>query len=186
MKLTMQTRYSIVFLLPLLLGLLNLRVVHAETALGAPVTRPDAGLTITAAYEAPLSVDGSDTSNQPLFLSPDKADLFLAVNIRGGKGNKNGFGVGEFIPYLSVSYTLQRHGGGELQRGYLHSLVGPKGMRYGNNVKLSGSGSYTLTLTIEPPIKVGFGRHTDLETGVSKWWKQIQVEWPLEYSALAK
>jgi len=185
-KVIIQKHYLVVFVMLLLVGLLNLRTVQAETPLGAPVTRPDAGLTISAAYEAPLAVEGSDTSNQPLFLSPDKANLFLAVNIRAGKGNKNGFGVGEFIPYLSVSYTLQRQGGGEVQRGYLHSLVGPKGMRYGNNVKLSGSGPYTLALTIEPPIKVGFGRHTDLETGVSRWWRQLQVEWPLVYSALAK
>ena len=186
MKLTTQTHYSAFFVIFLLVGLLNLRLVQAETPLGAPVTKPDAGLTITAAHEAPVAVEGSDTSNQPLFFPSDKADLFLAVNIRGGKGNKNGFGAGEFIPYLSVSYTVQRQGGGEVQRGYLHALVGPKGMRYGNNVKLSGTGTYTLTLTIEPPIKVGFGRHTDLETGVSRWWKPLQAEWPLEYSALAK
>ncbi len=186
MKVTIQTHYSLMLLMLLLVGLFDLPVVQAETPLGALVTRPDAGLTITASYEAPLALEGSNASNQPLFLSPDKADLFLAVNIRAGKGNKNGFGAGEFIPYLTVSYTLQRQGGGETLRGYLHSLVGPKGMKYGNNVKLTGFGSYALTLTIEPPIKVGFGRHTDLETGVSRWWKQLQVEWPLEYSALAK
>lgn len=186
MKVTIRKHYLVFFIALLLVFLLNLRALKAETPLGAPVARPDAGLTIAAAHEAPVAVEGSDTSNQPLFLSPDKGDLFLAVNIRGGKGNKNGLGVGEFIPYLSVSYSLQRQGGGEVQRGYLHALVGPKGMRYGNNVKLSGSGTYTLILTIEPPIKVGFGRHTDLETGVSRWWKQLQVEWPLEYSALAK
>ncbi len=186
MKITIQIHCLVIFVMVLIVGLLNLRSAQAEAPLGAPVTRQDAGLTITASYEAPLALEGSNASNQSLFLSPNKADLFLAVNIRGAKGNKNGFGVGEFIPYLSVSYTLQRQGGGEVQRGYLHSLVGPKGMRYGNNVKLSGSGPYTLGLTIEPPIKVGFGRHTDLETGVSRWWKQLQVEWPLENSVLAK
>ena len=172
----------------LLVGPIGLSAAEApkEVSLGAPINRQDAGLTITASYEAPLAVEGSNPSDPPLFLPPDKADLFLAIDIRGGKGNKNGFGAREFIPYLSVSYMLRRQAGSEVQQGHLHPLVGPKGMRYGNNVKLSGSGPYTLALTIEPPIKVGFGRHTDLETGVSRWWRQLQVEWPLVYSALAK
>ncbi len=153
-----------------------------EVSLGTPVIRQDAALTITAAYEPPLRVEGADPAGQPFFLPADRADLFLTADIRGGKGNKNGFGAGEFIPYLSVSYTLQRQGSSQALQGQLRPLVAPQGMRYGNNVKLTGPGTYTLTLTIDPPIKVGFGRHTDLETGVSRWWKPFQVEWTLKHS----
>ena len=56
-------------------------------------------------------------------------------------------------------------------------------MRYGNNLRLPGPGAYTITLTIDPPVKVGFGRHTDLETGVSRWWNPVQVEWTLTHPA---
>lgn len=172
----------------LLVGPIGLSAAEApkEVSLGAPINRQDAGLTISASYEAPLSVEGMDSNGRPLFVSPDKADLFLTVNGRGAKGNKNGFGVGEFIPYLSVSYTLRRQGGGEVRQGQLLPLVTRQGMGYGNNVTLAGAGMYILSLTIEPPLKVGFGRHTDLETGVFRWWKPFQVEWTFQHSLSAK
>ena len=184
----MMTQYFGFFGALLLVSLTGLKGAEAAGAvsLGAPVNRQDAVLTIAAASEPPLRVEGADLTGQPLFVPPDKADFFLTVDIRGGKGNKNGFGAGEFIPYLSVSYTLQRQGGSEARQGQLHPLVTPQGMRYGNNVKLTGPGTYTLTLTIEPPAKVGLGRHTDLETGVSRWWKPFQVEWTFKHSESAK
>jgi len=99
------------------------------------------------------------------------------------KGSKNGFGAGEFVPYLSIAYRARRQDGGEAAQGRLHPLVTRDGMRYGNNVRLPGPGAYTITLTIDPPVKVGFGRHTDLETGVARWWSTMQVEWTLKHSA---
>ncbi len=179
----MRTQYFGFFAALLLVSLTGLKEAEAarEVSLGTPVNRQDAALTIAAAYEPPVRVEGTDASGRPLFLLPDKADLFLTVDIRAGKGNKNGFGAGEFIPYLSVSYTLQRRNSTRILQGQLHSLVTRQGMRYGNNVRLTGPGTYTLTLTVEPPIKVGFGRHTDLETGVSRWWKPFQIEWTLKY-----
>jgi len=168
----------------LLVGPIGLSAAEApkEVSLGAPINRQDAGLTISAGYEAPLTIEGVDSNGRPLFFSPDKAGLFLAVDARGARGNKNGFGAGEVIPYLSVSYALKRQGGGEVQQGQLHPLVTRQGLRYGNNIKLAGSGTYTLTLTVEPPIKVGFGRHTDMETGVARWWKPFRVEWTFQPS----
>ena len=175
-----ELRLSAALLLVSLTGL-NGAEAAREVSLGTPVIRQDAALTITAAYEPPLRVEGADPAEPSFFLPPDKADLFLTVDIRGGKGNKNGFGAGEFIPYLSVSYALQRQGSSQALQGQLRPLATPQGIRYGNNVKLTGPGIYSLTVTIEPPIKVGFGRHTDLETGVSRWWKPFQVEWPLKH-----
>ncbi len=166
----------------LLLSLVGLSGAEAGrgVSLGPSVIRQDAALTITAAYEPPLRVDGADPAGQPFFLPPDQADLFLTVDIRAGKRNKNGFGAGEFVPYLAVSYTLQRQGSPRALQGQLHPLVTGQGMRYANNVRLAGPGPYALTLTIEPPIKVGFGRHTDRETGVGRWWAPFQVVWTLK------
>ena len=144
-----------------------------------PMTRQEAGLVITVALTAPVAVEGTGPQGQPLFLAPGPADRFLAVDLRGARGNKNGFGVGEFIPYLTVAYALQRQGSPESRQGALHPLVTAQGLRYGNNVTLAGPGTCTLTLTIESPLKVGFGRHTDLETGVARWWKPFQAEWTI-------
>lgn len=157
-----------------------------EVTLGAPMTKQDAGLVMKATYSPPVAIEASGPRGQPLFLAPDKADLFLGVDVRAAKGNKNGYGAGEVVPYLTVAYALVRPGGSRPQRGQLHAVATTQGLRYGNNVKLSGPGIYTLTLTMESPLKVGFGRHTDLETGVGRWWKPFQAEWTLKYSGSAK
>lgn len=188
MQKTTMVRYFYLLGVLLLVGPIGLSAAEAprEVSLGAPLNRQDAGLTISASYEAPLSIEGMDSNGRPLFFSPDKTGLFLAVDVRGAKGNKNGFGSGEVVPYLSVSYTLRQQDRGEVQQGQLHPLVTRQGMKYGNNVKLAGPGTYILSLTIEPPLKVGFGRHTDLETGVARWWKPFQVEWTFQHSPSAK
>lgn len=188
MRKTTMVRCLHLLVMLLLVGLVDLSATEAakEVSLGAPIDRQDAGLAIAASYEAPLPIEGIDSTGRPLFLSPANADLFLVVDARGARGNKNGFGAGEFIPYLSVSYTLKRDGGPEAQQGQLHPLVARQGMRYGNNVKIAEPGTYTLSLTFEPPIKVGFGRHTDRETGVARWWKPFQVEWTFAYPLSTK
>lgn len=175
------TSRRIVALAHLLVTLLLALAVAAHVSAKAPVlgsmSQADAGLTVVAALEAPVAVDGIDGNGRPLFAAPDAASVFLAVDVRALKGNKNGFGAGEFVPYLSMSYRLRRQGGGEVGQGQLHPVVTPEGVRYGNNLTLPGPGSYAVTLAVEPPIKVGFGRHTDLETGVSRWWSPFEVEW---------
>jgi uncharacterized protein involved in high-affinity Fe2+ transport len=158
---------------------------HAEVV-GPTVTRAEAGLSIAAGYTAPERVEGTGVDGQAVFAPSDRAGVFLWVDVRAVKGNKNGFGAGEFIPYLSVSYAVRSQAGGEAQRGRLHALVGRQGLRYGNNVPITVPGRYTVVLTVEPPVKVGFGRHTDIETGVSRWWPPVQAEWTFDVARVAK
>lgn len=142
----------------------------------------DAGLTVAAALDAPVAIGGVDPGGRPLFAAPGAGSMLLAVDVRALKGNRNGFGAGDFVPYLSMAYRLRREGGEEAGQGRLHPLVTPDGLRYGNNVPFPGPGSYVITLAVEAPIAVGFGRHTDLETGVSRWWSPFEVEWRFVHS----
>ena len=180
---TTLARGSLLFGLLLGLGLLGVSTAIPKQAGLEPVSRREAGLTIAPSAQPPLAVEGTDAAGRPLFESPAGASLFLAVDVRALKGSKNGFGAGEFVPYLSIAYRARRQDGGEAAQGRLHPLVTRDGMRYGNNLRLPGPGAYTITLTIDPPVKVGFGRHTDLETGVARWWSTMQVEWTLKHSA---
>ncbi|OGK84351.1 MAG: hypothetical protein A2W08_02525 [Candidatus Rokubacteria bacterium RBG_16_73_20] len=179
----MLARGSLLLGLLLGVGLLDVSTAIPKEARLEPLARPEAGIAITPVSQPPLAVEGTDAAGRPLFASPAGASLFLAVDVRALKGNRNGFGAGEFVPYLSIAYRARRQDGGETAQGRLHPLVTRDGMRYGNNVRLPGPGAYTITLTIDPPVKVGFGRHTDLETGVARWWSTMQVEWTLKHSA---
>jgi len=182
---TMISRGALLFGILLLVGLVASSPAAPKEAAMESISRPEAGLSIVVGSQPPLAVEGADATGRPLFASPDGASLFLAVDVRAQKGNKNGFAAGEFIPYLSVSYRVRRQEGGDAGQGDLHPLITREGMRYGNNLKLPGPGAYTITVTIEPPVKVGFGRHTDLETGVSRWWSPFQVEWTLKHPRVA-
>ena len=85
------------------------------------------------------------------------------------------FAVGEWIPNLTVEYTLVKIDTGEKIEGHMSPMVANDGPHYGDNVKMLGAGRYKVTYRIENPLKQGFGRHTDRETGLgrgsrrSKW-----------------
>jgi hypothetical protein len=152
----------------------------AVISLGPAVARPEAGLTVAVEHGPPESVEGPAAGGGPMFLGVERAAGFLGVDVRALKGNRNGFGAGEFVPYLSVSYRVEPLGGGPGATGVLHPMVGPRGLRYGNNLPPLPPGRYRLTLTVEPPIRTGFGRHTDIETGVGRWWAPLGLEWSLD------
>jgi uncharacterized protein involved in high-affinity Fe2+ transport len=160
--------------------------VAQETSLGPAVTRPDIALTLKGEVGPAQAMAGADVSGGPVFVPAERAAFFLAVDVRAARGNKNGFGLNEFVPYLTVTYTLTPKAGGAPVQGQLHPFVGRQGLRYGNNVPAPGPAPYTVTVTIEPPIKTGFGRHTDMETGVARWWPPFQMDWAVNASRLAK
>ena len=101
----------LLFAILLLVGLVVPSTAAPKEAAMESVSRPEAGLTIVAGSQPPLAVQGPDAAGRPLFAAPDGASLFLAVDVRAQKGNKNGFGAGEFVPYLSVSYRARRQDG---------------------------------------------------------------------------
>ncbi len=157
-----------------------------EISLGPAVTRQDIALTVRGEIGPAQAIAGSDSAGGAAFVPAERAAFFLALDVRGARGNKNGFGLDEFVPYLTVTYTLTPRIGGPPVQGQLQPLVSRQGLRYGNNVPAPGPGPYTLTVTIEPPIKTGFGRHTDMETGVRRWWPPFQLELAVDASRVAK
>ena len=113
-----------------------------------------------------------------------QADVHLEADISATDGNKNGFGKGEWIPYLTINYTLVNKDTGEKQSGTFMPMVASDGPHYGANIKMAGVGNYTVTYQIEPPPKAGMHRHTDKETGVARWWKPIEVKFDFKYVGL--
>jgi uncharacterized protein involved in high-affinity Fe2+ transport len=115
-----------------------------------------------------------------------KADVHLEADIHANKGNKQGFQPGEWIPYLTVSYLLQKRKSDWHNFGTLMVMSANDGPHYGANVKLDGPGKYTLTFKIEPPPYASFFRHTDKETGVAAWWKPFIVQWTFAWAGNGK
>lgn len=131
---------------------------------------------IAAVYLAPI-----DMEPRGVDLPASLADLHMECDIHATKGNPNGFGAGEWIPYLTVSYRLENTDTGKIKTGTFMPMVAKDGPHYGSNLKMMGPGNYKLTYTIEPPSKQGFGRHTDEASGVGKWFQPFSVDFDFKY-----
>ncbi len=153
----------------------------AEYKIGAAQTRH--GMEIATLYLQPIEMEPAG-----MMRSTAQSDIHLEADIRATAENRNGFRDGAWVPYLSVRYELTKVGG-ETVSGDLMPMVASDGPHYGDNVKLSGAGSYKLRLTISPPGDAShahFGRHVDRETGVAEWFAPFALDYAFVYAGTGK
>ena len=152
-----------------------------EYPIGEPLQRH--GMIISAVYLQPV-----DMEPDGMMLPAAEADIHLEMDIFAGPGNLNGFAEGHWIPYLAVSYHLEKKGG-KIIEGELMPMVASDGPHYGNNVKLDGPGAYMLEYTVLPPTEnkhAHFGRHTDRLTGVKAWFRPLKIRFDFVYAGIGK
>jgi Uncharacterized protein probably involved in high-affinity Fe2+ transport len=148
-----------------------------EHPAGDPVTINE--MEIAAVYLQPI-----DMEPRGMGLAAAQSDIHLEADIHAIAGNKNGFGAGEWIPFLTINYTLTNTDTGKTQQGAFMPMVASDGPHYGANIKMMGVGNYKVTYRIDPPSKAGMHRHTDKETGVGRWWKPFDVSYTFKYTGL--
>jgi uncharacterized protein involved in high-affinity Fe2+ transport len=107
--------------------------------------------------------------------------VHLEIDVHATKEDKRGFKEDEWIPYLTISYTIEKIGTKFKKTGQLLPMTAGDGPHYANNVALMGDGDYQLTFHFEPPSKAGFIRHVDKETGVPDWWQPFSQTWTFHF-----
>ena len=112
--------------------------------------------------------------------------MHVEADIHASKGNENGFGAGDWIPYLNIHYKLMHIDSGKAVEGTFAPMVARDGPHYGATVRMLGKGKYKLVYQIQPPVASAFGRHTDAITGVAAWWKPFDVQWEFDYTGLPR
>ncbi|MDC0610912.1 iron transporter [Vibrio sp.] len=137
------------------------------------------GMEIAAVYLQPINMEP-----RGMGLPASKAEVHLEADIHALSGNKNGFGAGEWIPYLTVNYKLTNTDTGKSEEGTFMPMVASDGPHYGANINMLGVGNYKLTFHIDPPSKGGMYRHTDEETGVGRWFKPFDADYSFKYVGL--
>jgi uncharacterized protein involved in high-affinity Fe2+ transport len=118
-------------------------------------------------------------------MTAENSDIHLEAEIHAAQKSPQGFAKVNWIPYLWVKFELGKAGSDFVIRGDLTPMVDHDGSHYGGNVKLDGSGKYDLKLTVMPPSEnrhARFGRHTDVETGVSQWFEAFDVNFKFDFS----
>ncbi|MEH6576705.1 MAG: iron transporter [Amphritea sp.] len=129
---------------------------------------------------------------QPVMMQPmlpgmkKKADIHLEADISATADNKHGFSEGDWMPYLTITYTITKLGDDWKTIGTFMPMAAADGPHYASNIKLDGAGKYHLSYHIEPATRAGFYRHTDKETGIPKWWEPIDLEWDFVFSGFGK
>ncbi len=150
----------------------------AEFPIGEAVERN--GMEIGAVYLQPVMMEPMMPGMREL------TDIHLEADIHALKDNPNGFGPGDWVPYLGITYRIEKLQDKWETVGSFMAMVASDGPHYGANVKLNGSGKYRLSYHILPPPYQGFYRHTDKETGVAAWWDPFDVSWEFTYIGVGK
>jgi hypothetical protein len=104
----------------------------------------------------PMAPGQEDISNFDIHLEADISAL----------ENDLGYGVGDWIPYLTVDYSVVDEAtGNTAAEGTFMTMSASDGPHYGANIALPNAGTYDLTITIHNPAENGYLIHSDSETG---------------------
>ena len=136
----------------------------ADHPIGQPIEAN--GMKIAVAYIQAVTMDPQDE-----MCGPVEADIHMTAQIHAEKGNPLGFGEGQWIPNLGVTFEISRRGSAFDVKGTLVPMVAQGGPHYGRNLKLDGPGRYHVTLRVTPPSNRGFYRQT-VNEGVDEDWDQ--------------
>ena len=101
--------------------------------------------------------------NESTSYSAEDAYIHIEADI-SALDNDLGYGVGDWVPYLTVDYLIEDTDGKEVTSGTFMEMAASDGPHYGNNIKLD-PGTYNLTITIHSPGENGYLIHSDSETG---------------------
>jgi uncharacterized protein involved in high-affinity Fe2+ transport len=114
-------------------------------------------------------------------LSASQSDVHLEADI-SALDNDLGYGVGDFVPNLTVEYEIFQTSGWRAE-GTFMPMNASDGPHYGANVKLNGVGEYTVRFRIRNPEAQGYVLHVDKTTGVpGRFWNEpLVAEWKVNY-----
>jgi uncharacterized protein involved in high-affinity Fe2+ transport len=122
-------------------------------------------------------------------LPASQSDMHIEADISAGT-NDLGYGVGDFVPNLTVLYAITKISTGEKVEGTFMPMNASDGPHYGANIKLPGSGGpgeYKVTFLIQNPEAQGYVLHVDQATGVPGrfWGAPLVAEWTMQYAGPA-
>jgi|AGTN01.2.fsa_nt_gi Uncharacterized protein probably involved in high-affinity Fe2+ transport len=134
-------------------------------------------LNVAGVYFQPVDMEPAGKS-----LPASESDMHIEADISALE-NDLGYGVGDFVPYLTVGYEIAGEDGAMVAEGNFMPMNASDGPHYGANIKLGPAGTYTVRFIIESPEAQGFLLHVDKTTGVTGryWTEPLVAEWDFDY-----
>ena len=112
-------------------------------------------LNLNAVYFQPVDMTGG--------YNAEDYDCHLELDV-SALANGYGYGTGDWVPYLTVSYEVSSNSSDYTTSGVFMPMAASDGPHYGANIVLDGDGLYTVTFTVQFPDSSTYLIHTD-ETG---------------------
>ncbi|MDR1862892.1 MAG: iron transporter [Treponema sp.] len=117
-------------------------------------------------------------------LPASQSDMHIEADISALE-NDLGYGVGDFVPNLTVRYEITKSTGEKIE-GTFMPMNASDGPHYGANIKLPGGGPgrYKVRFLIQNPEAQGYVLHVDQTTGVPGrfWGEPLVAEWDVDYA----
>jgi uncharacterized protein involved in high-affinity Fe2+ transport len=135
-------------------------------------------LNVAGVYFQPVDMEPAGNS-----LPASESDFHIEADISALE-NDLGYGVGSFVPNLTVNYEIADESGAIVSEGAFMPMSASDGPHYGANVSLGGkAGTYNVKFIIESPEAQGYLLHTDKETGVEGrfWTEPLIAEWEFDF-----
>ena len=150
-----------------------------EFYVGGPETKN--GMEIVGNY-----LTGIEMQPMPTGSAMGADAVHLELDVHAGKDESHGFAEDAWIPYLTITYAIEKVGTDFKKTGQLLPMTAGDGPHYANNITMGGPGQYKVNYLLEPPSHVGFIRHVDQATGVPEWWAPFNVGWTFTYPSQPK
>lgn len=126
-------------------------------------------LNVSGVYFQPVPMSGGN-ENYEQFNLHFEADVTTLENDLG-------YGVGEWVPYMTVGYEIIGSDGNTAVEGTFMPMNADDGPHYGANILLENADTYSVRITFNNPEENGYLIHLDDETGPGG--KLEDYEWPL-------
>ena len=126
-------------------------------------------LNVNGVYFQPVPMSGG-------FENYEDFNLHFEADVSALENNL-GYGVGDWVPYMTVDYELTGKNSGTVVSGTFMPMNADDGNHYGANLKMDVADTYSVKLPFHSPAENGFLIHLDDETGPGG--KLDDYQWPL-------
>ena len=114
-------------------------------------------LNVSAVYFQPVPMSNGNEK-------VDGFNIHLEADVSALENNL-GFGVGDWVPYMTVDYKITGSDGNVAAEGTFMVMSASDGPHYGANVALPDADTYSIEFQFHNPEENGYLLHTDAETG---------------------
>ena len=128
-------------------------------------------LNVSAVYFQPVPMSGGNENIEDF-------NIHLEADVSALE-NDLGFGVGDWVPYMTVDYKVIASSGDTAAEGSFMVMSASDGPHYGANIKLAEADTYTIEFAFHSPEDNGYLLHTDATTGPGGSFDEYFADGPL-------